>query len=285
MYLNTEKGAGSMIITLHGLTIAHSNIKTDIRIARESGFEALEIIESKLLRYLDLGFKAEELIPLFKKYSIKPVCINALKEVERIEPDQHAELLKEAERLCKVAHTIGCATIQLVPFCGLEGRPWSEVLELTSKNIAEIADIGKKYGIRFQLECIAWSPIHSLSQGLQVIKQTGRDNVGIVVDFWHLWAGGETTPDEVAKLDSSIIYGVHFCDGICHTEGTPWVEEDLRGFLPGEGEIPIKEWVEAVKSTGFDGVYSSELISPKHWEWDLLEIACEIKSRVKKYIN
>ena len=49
MDLNTEKGAGSMIITMHGLSTMHSNIKTDIRIARESGFEALEIIESKLL--------------------------------------------------------------------------------------------------------------------------------------------------------------------------------------------------------------------------------------------
>lgn len=274
-----------MIITMHGLSTMHSNIKTDIRIARESGFEALEIIESKLLRYLDLGFKAEELIPLFKKYSIKPVCINALKDIERIEAGEHAELLQEAESLCRAAHTIECPTIQLVPFCGLESRPWPEVLELTSKNIAEIADIGKIYGIRFQLECIAWSPIHSLSQSLQVIKQTRRDNVGIVIDFWHLWAGGETTPDEVAKLDSSIIYGVHFCDGIHHREGTQWVEENLRGFLPGEGEIPIKKWVEAVKSTGFNGVYSSELLSPKHWEWDLLEIACETKLRMKNYLK
>jgi len=274
-----------MIITMHGLSTMHSNIKTDIRIARESGFEALEIIESKLLRYLDLGFKAEELIPLFKKYSIKPVCINALKDIERIEAGEHAELLQEAESLCRAAHTIECPTIQLVPFCGLESRPWPEVLELTSKNIAEIADIGKIYGIRFQLECIAWSPIHSLSQSLQVIKQTRRDNVGIVIDFWHLWAGRETTPDEVAKLDSSIIYGVHFCDGIHHREGTQWIEENLRGFLPGEGEIPIKKWVEAVKSTGFNGVYSSELLSPKHWEWDLLEIACETKLRMKNYLK
>jgi sugar phosphate isomerase/epimerase len=55
--------------------------------------------------------------------------------------------------------------------------------------------------------------------------------------------------------------------------------------LPGEGEIPIKEWVEAVKSTGFDGVYSSELLSPKHWEWDILEIARETKLRMENYLK
>jgi len=55
--------------------------------------------------------------------------------------------------------------------------------------------------------------------------------------------------------------------------------------LPEESEIPMKERVEAVKSTGFDGVYSSELLSPKHWEWDLLAIARETKLLMEKYIN
>jgi sugar phosphate isomerase/epimerase len=260
-------------------------MKTDIRIAREAGYDALELIESKLVRYLDCGFAAKDLVPLFESYSIRPVCINALKDIERIEPGEREDLLAEAERLCAAAADIACPTIQLVPFCGLEGRPWNEVLELTARNVADIADIGKRYGIRFQLEPIAWSPIHSLSQSLQLIEEAERDNVGMVIDFWHLWAGGETTPEDVASLDGSMIYGVHFCDGKGHIPGTVWVEEALRGFLPGEGDIPIREWVEAVRATGFDGVWSCELYSPKHWEWDLLEIAVETKALMEMYIT
>jgi sugar phosphate isomerase/epimerase len=273
-----------MIITMHGLSTMHSNIRTDIRIAGEVGYDGLEIVEIKLLRYLDRGFKAEDLVPLFEKYSVRPVCINALKSIERVEPAERKALLAEAERLCAAAEVLKCPTIQLVPFCGLQGRPWNEVLKLTARNVADIADIGKRHGVRFQLEPIAWCPVHSLSQSLKVIEEAGRDNVGMVIDFWHLWAGEETTPDEVAALDSSLIYGVHFCDGMRHVKGTEWVEEDLRGFLPGEGNIPIKEWVSAVKATGFDGVWSSELLSPRHWEWDLVEIARETKALMEKYI-
>ena len=272
-----------MIVTMHGLTTMHCNLRTDIRIAREAGYDALEIIESKLLRYLDCEFKAEDLVPLFESYSIRPVCINALKDIERVAPEEREALLVEAERLCAAAADIGCPTIQLVPFCGLEGRPWDEVLRLTARNVADIADIGQRYGIRFQLEPIAWSPIHSLSQSLQLIEEAGRDNVGMVIDFWHLWAGGETTPDDVAALDGSMIYGIHFCDGKRHAPGTDWVEVELRGYLPGEGDIPIKEWVDAVRATGFDGVWSCELLSPRHWEWDLLEIALETKALMERY--
>jgi sugar phosphate isomerase/epimerase len=269
---------------MHGLTTMHCNVKTEIRIAKETGYDALEIIESKLLRYLDLGFKAEELVPLFESYNIHPVCINALKDIERVEPGERAALLATAERLCAAAEVIGCPTIQLVPFCGLEGRPWPEIVELTAKNVADIARIGQEHGVRFQLEPIAWSPIHSLSQSFELIEAAGKpENVGMVIDFWHLWAGEETTPDEVAQLDSAQIYGVHFCDGKRHVPGTEWVEVELRGYLPGEGDITISEWVAAVKSTGFDGVWSSELLSPKHWEWDLHEIARETKRLMEKY--
>ncbi len=274
-----------MIITMHGLSTMHCNIQTDIRIAKDTGYDALEIVESKLLRYMNCGFKVEDLVPLFKKCSIRPVCINALKDIERIKPKERKELMVEAGRLCRAAEVLKCPTIQLVPFCGLKGRPWKEVLRLTARNVADIADIGKRHGVRFQLEPIAWSPIHSLSQSLQVIEEAGRDNVGMVIDFWHLWAGEETTPDEVAKLNGSMIYGVHFCDGIRHPKGKKWVEEELRGFLPGEGKIPIKEWVRAVKSTGFDGVWSSELLSPRHWEWDLWEIARETKALMEQYVR
>lgn len=275
-----------MIKTLHGLTTMHCNIQTEIRIAKETGYEALEVLVSKLLRYLDAGYKAEDLMPVFEAHSIRPVCFNALHRIERVEPKERQELLAEAERLCAAAETLSCPTIQVVPLSGLEGRPWKEIVKLTAKNLADIADIGKQHGgVRFQVEPIAFSPIHSLSQSLQVIEEVGRDNVGMVIDFWHLWAGEETTPDEVAKLDGSIIYGVHFCDGIRHTKGTEWDELELRSYQPGEGGIPVQEWVDAVRATGFDGVWSSELVSPKHWEHDLWEVAREGRMLMERYLG
>lgn len=272
-----------MIKTMHGLSTMHCNVKTEIRIAGETGYDAVELVESKLLRFLGQGFAAADLLPLLEQHGVRVMMINALKSVERVEPDEREALLKEAERLCAAAKTLNCPTIQLVPFCGLEGRPYEEVIDLTAKNIADIADIGKRYGIRFQLEPIAWSPIHSIRQSLELLDAAGRDNVGMVIDFWHLWAGEETTPADVAALPESMIYGVHFCDGKAIPKQGEWTEEGCRGFLPGEGDIPVQEWVDAVKSTGFNGVWSSELLSPKHWEWDLWEVARETKKRMEQY--
>ena len=42
-----------MVIALNGTCTMYCNLLTDIRIAREIGYDAIEIIGSKLYRYLD----------------------------------------------------------------------------------------------------------------------------------------------------------------------------------------------------------------------------------------
>ena len=49
--------------------------------------------------------------------------------------------------------------------------------------------------------------------------------------------------------------------------------------------LEISDELDAVRSTGFDGVYSSELYSPKHWEWNLLEIALKAKKLMENYLS
>ena len=271
-----------MIATMHGLSTMHCNVATEVRMAEETGYQGIEFMEAKLLRYLEQGFAAEQLKALLDKHHVQARCINAIKDVEK-QGATFEKVLQQSEILCQAAEVIGCPVIQLVPFEGLEHLPYEEGFELTCKNIGQIADIGKRHGIHFQLEVIAWAPICSLKQGLAVIDRVGKDNVGMVVDFWHLWAGGDTTPDEVAQLDKSIIHGVHFCDGKPIPPDGPWEESELRGYLAGEGDIDVKAWCAAVKATGFDGTWSSELLSPKHWEWDLWEVAREARRLMLEY--
>lgn len=275
-----------MVLALHGQTTLHSNLASDIRVAQQAGFPGLEVATPKLLRCLDAGVKPGELKELFRKFEVQPVCIDILGDVERIDPEGRKRLLSEAERLCSTARALGCPTVQLNAFSGLEGRPEPEILRLTARNIAEIADIGAEYGIRFQIEGAAWTPIHSLCQCLNLIEMTERENVGLVIDFWHLWASRETSPEEVARLDHSLIYGVHLCDGLRPSEGESWPEETLlRDCLPGDGQLPISDWVSAVQATGYDGVWSGEILGHRLWEMDHLEIAKAMRDRMASYLQ
>ncbi|MHB9037434.1 MAG: TIM barrel protein, partial [Armatimonadota bacterium] len=122
-----------MIIAMHGLSTMHCNVTTEIRMANECGFDAVELVDSKLLRYLDQGYEAKELVPIFEKYNMRCCMINAIKSIERSEPADRDELLNETERLCSAAKDIGCGQIQLVPLCEHVDKACDEAIRLTGR--------------------------------------------------------------------------------------------------------------------------------------------------------
>ncbi|MCG8485365.1 MAG: sugar phosphate isomerase/epimerase [Clostridia bacterium] len=271
--------------TLHTKTIYRSNLISDIRIAKEAGYEAVEMVGTKIMNFLEAGYTSDDAKQLLDHYEMKMVSIVDIAHVERTEKEEVERLRKEAKIFSKFAEDVGCQHIQLVPLCAHEGKSWQEVKRLTASSVNQILDIGKPHGIQFQLEPVAWSPIHSLSQSLDFIDYTGRDNLGMVIDFWHLWYGNETKPEEVAELDKNMICNIHFCDGNRNSKGTICDEEILRGVYAGEGAICMQEWIDAVKATGYDGYWSYELVSRKHWEADTKEVAETTSKIMDKYLK
>ncbi|MEN1761083.1 sugar phosphate isomerase/epimerase family protein [Anoxynatronum sibiricum] len=269
---------------LHTKSIWKSNLLSDLRIAKEAGFGAVEMAGDKVHDYLAAGMSTQKVKEALEKWDIQMISINDVAHVERTDDDAVHRMLAETESLSRFAHEVGCDCIQLVPLCALEGRPWEEIRTLTAQNIRRIADVGARYGVRFQLEPVAWSPIHSLSQSLELIEAVERDNFGMVIDFWHLWYGGKTTPDEVAKMNPGLIYHIHFGDGKKNPPGTTCDETDLRGHYAGNGDIDVPQWVQAVKASGYDEWWTYELVSAHHWQMDTQEVAETTSRLLDEYV-
>jgi sugar phosphate isomerase/epimerase len=276
-------GKISMFVALQSMVTKHSNLLTDIRIAKETGHAGIEVNGEKLKRYLAQGYEVAGLIPLFE--DLPPVGLTYLQDIERSQPGDYKALLAECEELCSLAQSIGCPMIQLLTgpldprgsYQGLTGRPWKEMCRITGANLRALGDIGRSHNVRFFLEPLTWSPLHRLEHAVQVIEEAGHENIGLVIDFWHLWNSG-TTPDQIAKLRKDLIYCVHFCDSL-----DPWgergtSEQSGRDVWTGAGRIPLQEWVNAVRSTGFDGCWSCELLSPRYWELDPWKTATDLKA-------
>jgi len=270
--------------SLHLKSVNGCNLVTALNIAEQAGFSAVEIVSSKLDSYLAEGFTAHDLDSELKKRHLQAVCINDICHIESPRPEALEQMLSEAHRYSEIAEIIGCKYIQLVPLIELDGRPWDEILEITSANTRLICEIGAKHGVAFQLEAVAWSPFRSLKRGLALIEKVNMNNLGMVVDTWHFWAGGETTVEEVAAMDPSLIYNVHFCDGKKQAIDTVWDETKLRGYYFDEADIPLQEYSDAIKACGYKGWWSVELVSSKHWEMDAIEVAKQLSKDMEKYI-
>lgn len=270
--------------SLHTKTIWKSNLLSDIRIASEAGFGAVEMAGTKVWDYINAGLSHQQITEALQKNNIQFISINDIVNVERTDDDSIAHMLKETNTLSAFAQSVGCDCIQLVPLCALEGRPEDEIIDLTARNIRRICDIGINYGVRFQLEPVAWSPIHSLRTTKKLIDAVDRANFGTVIDFWHLWYGSETTLEDIRSFDCSKIFHIHFCDGMKNEPDTVCNEELLRGCYAGEGSIPLHDWVNAVKATGYNDWWSYELVSAKHWQFDTKKVAEYTSHLLDQYV-
>ncbi len=275
-----------MKFALHGMCSLHNNIVSDIRLAKETGYQGLEIHTEKLWRYINSGLSSAALKAKLDSAGILPSAIDIIGCVEAADKATQQSVFKQVETLCQFAHEIGAPTIQLNSFEALNGLSVEDNIKITAQNIAHIADIGKEHNIRFQFEGAAWTPIAKLDDYHRLHDAVGRDNFGFVLDTWHLWSCRGATLEQVAKVDKELIYNIHISDGLRPAENQPWVDEkELRGCLIGEGEIPLQEWIDAIQSTGYDGFYSGEFLNDQLWEGDHYETAEKMLAGMKKLVK
>ncbi|PSW20840.1 sugar phosphate isomerase/epimerase [Photobacterium sanctipauli] len=275
-----------MKFALHGMISLHNNIISDIRLAKETGYQGLEIHTEKLWRYINAGLTSEAFKARLDAAELKPTAIDIIGSVEAADKEAQQKVFNEAKTLCQFANDIGCDTIQLNAFESLNALSVEDNIRLTAANIREIADIGRDFGVKFQYEGAAWTPIATLDDYYRLHDAVGRDNFGFVLDTWHFWACRGATPESISKIDQALIYNVHLSDGKRPDVGQPWVDETLlRGCLLGEGDIPLQEWVSAIQSTGFDGFYSGEFLNPQLWEGDHYETAETMLKQMRSLVG
>jgi len=266
-----------MQLSLHTICTRHSNLITDIRVAREAGYDAIEPTTFKLERYLDAGYQTEELVP-----SLGPLGVDMISSFEPIERQDPDDMRRRCQRLCEAAETLGCSAFQVVALDGLSHLSWPQMRSEFAKSLKALADIAAPFGVRLALEPVAFAPLKTLAQALEVIDAADRENIGLNIDTFHIWAGG-TPWEEVARLDPRLIVVVHLSDATPR-RADAWADAD-RGVFPGEGIIPLQEGIAAIRDAGYDGVWAIEMISDYYWEWDPFVLAREAKTRAEALLG
>jgi sugar phosphate isomerase/epimerase len=274
----------------------YSNVLTDISIAKQAGFNGVEIQDPHLYRYLDLGLPINRLIEDLKGIEVSAIgCLHDIANCNR--PDK--SFLSAVHKMCSTAKALGAPMVQAITgpdnsyfirdyhegritkddkrYLDVLGMNQKDMIKYTAQGVAKAAKVAAEYGVKIFLEPLAAAPVNTIKQAIQVIETAGYDNVGVCIDFWHIWTAGETS-EYVASLDKNLIYNVHVCDGLEFDRTKTPLEPELRDVWFGEGAIPLKEWIQAVKATGYDGWYTCETFCRRGLEEDMFETAIKVKN-------
>jgi 2-keto-myo-inositol isomerase len=264
-----------MLLSINGATTMKATLPEDITAAGAAGFKALEIWAAKMDAYLETHSVAE-LKALFDRAGLQPASINSIEFITFRPPEEYETVVARCRELCALAQALGCAKIVVVPSPTPEGVAWDQVRDESVRVLRELSDVASPYGVQLAFEFLGfpWCSVRTLAQCWDIVGETGRDNVGLVIDTCHFYAGGSAL-SSIAQVVPQKILIFHIND----VEDRPLETiEDAHRLLPGEGVIPLDDILARLRDIGFDGLCSVELFRPEYWERDPAELAAAARA-------
>ena len=250
-----------MQLCMNEMTLGGRNgLIADIEVCASHGYTHMEIRRASLLEYLRQGGTLEELKATFERCGIKPACLNSIESISFNNKRGMRVLTEMSEYLFYCCKTIGCECVEVIGSFKVDA-PEEEINAETVRALIQLSDAAKPYGVKLALEYmgVPASSVKTFKQALDIVNAVNRENVGILLDTWHHYAGGCGT-DEILMADKGQIFMVHTSDCPAHA---PFEALRPESFMPGDGAVDIAGMLANLKKVGYDGAVSVEVMAPE----------------------
>ncbi|GGS49559.1 sugar phosphate isomerase/epimerase [Streptomyces parvus] len=199
-----------------------------------------------------------------------------------LDPAERARALDDNRAAIDEAATLSTDTLVLVSG-GLPpgSRDLHGARERVAEALTELAPYAAARGVRLAIE-----PLHpmyasdrcvvsTLAQALDLAERFPAEQVGVVVDTYHLW-WDDRAPEQIARAGAGgRIHSFQLADWI-----TPLPAGVLlgRGQL-GDGSVDFRAFRRDVEAAGFDGPIEVEIFNEALWARDGAEVLAEVAER------
>lgn len=271
-----------MLIALNGASTMHASLETDIQVAGQAGYDLVEIWGAKLERYLTQHTPAD-LARLLRQNKVAPYSINSIEHINLRTGQDYAGIKQSCLRLSSIAQAIGCPYLVVVPSPAPPSLSKQHIHDDAVTVLNELAGIAAPYGVGLAFEMLGQSgcSVNTLHDAWKIVESTGRDDVGLVLDTFHFYAGSSTL-SSIMEMDPAKLFIFHINDA---EPGERATLTDAQRLLPGDGVIPLADICRGLRNCGYKRMVSIELFRPEYWEWDALRLAREAKSKTEHVIN
>jgi 2-keto-myo-inositol isomerase len=267
---------------MNGATTMHADLATDIEAAGRAGFDYVEIWAAKLREFLKTN-STEELKDLIVKNNLEPYSINSIEHITFRSSADYEKIKAETREFSQIASEIGCPYVVVIPGKLPENASKEEITDESVKVLNELADIADKYNVGLAFEFLGQTDcsVQTLDFCKEIVEKVNRENVGLVIDTFHFYAGNSTF-EAIETLDPNKLFIFHINDA----ENLPKEKlTDAHRLYPGMGILPIREIKERFDGIGYDRMVSIEIFRPEYWNEDPFEVARKAKAATEKVLG
>ena len=259
---------------LNGATIMTTSTARHIEVAREAGFDGVEVRTERLLGAAQELIEAAAIVRPGEVLSLNGIQLQLRTDGTLDRERLDAEL---PPRLA-ICRTLAAAYLLVVPprapgaDRGRSILAMREGLEAIRDQAASI-DVGTAFEFLGFGDC----PIDTPAAAGEVVAAVPE--VTVVLDSCHWHASGSGSLDQFPVDRLAIL---HLNDAPAKP---PREIEDEDRLLPGRGVIRLRDLVHDLRARGYRGPWSLETFNPTYWSEDPLQIAIEGRRLVRELLD
>jgi 3-dehydroshikimate dehydratase len=219
-----------------------------------AGFRHVEIFENDLL---SAAITPAEVARRVAALGLKIVTLQPFRDFEGMPEPQRARAFERAERKFEVMHELGC---DLLMVCSNVSPHALGGIDRAAADFHELGERASRHGMRVAFEALAWGRhINDYRDAWEVVRRADHAAVGLVLDSFHIFAR-KTDLKPIRAIPGDRIFLVQLADA-------PMLDMDVLSWsrhfrcLPGQGDLPLVDFMEALQATGYDGDLSLEIFN------------------------
>ncbi|MCZ8188132.1 MAG: TIM barrel protein [Beijerinckiaceae bacterium] len=219
-------------------------------------FRAVEIFETDLIAWPGTP---REVRQMCGDLGLDIVTCQPFRDFEGLPEARRAKAFDRAERKFDLLQELGS---DLLFVCSSVSPEAQGGIDRIAADFAELGERAARRGMRVGYEALAWAPlIHDYRDAWEVVRRAGRDNVGLVLDSFHIQSRNlDLSP--IRAIPGDRIFLVQLADA-------PKLQMDYLSWsrhwrcMPGQGDFDLAGFMDALAETNYGGFLSLEIFNDR----------------------
>ncbi len=221
-----------------------------------AGFEGVEIFETDILGHPGSPGEVGDMV---RDLGLEIVAFQPFRDFEGMPEPRRAKGFERAKRKFELMNELGAGTILV---CSNVSPHAQGGIDRAAGDLRELGEIAEGFGVNVGFEALAWGThIRDYRDAWEVVRRADHGRVGIILDSYHTLAPNYPV-DAIRSIPADRISFVQVADA-------PRINMDLlqlsRHFrcFPGQGDLDIAAFMDALDATGYDGWLSHEIFNDR----------------------
>lgn len=220
----------------------------------KAGFDGVEIFENDFLAF---DGSPRDVGRMVRDFGLEITLFQPFRDFEGMPEPHRTRTFDRAERKFDVMQELGT---DLVLVCSNVSPVSLGGVDRAAADFRELGERAAKRGLRVGYEALAWGRhIHDHRDAWEIVRRADHPNIGLILDSFHSLSR-RIDIGSIRSIPKDKIFIVQLADA-------PLIDMDLlywsRHFrnMPGEGDLPVADFVAAIAQTGYDGYFSLEIFN------------------------